>query len=207
MSKLTTVCINILKNSYGFILFVLLLIIFNCGDGKLRVDYSLGSKIEITPRQLGLVFSVPSILDNLEWERDGLWSCYPEGHIGRNSGSTKAFGETGLSCILRKEPQHAWLSDANELGSNDFRATRENIYWAALTSEEETGILVVSDGTQAFRSFVNKGNINFLVADYCSGGRDLFILKRFDPERLKLDKGTKYSGSATVQLVSLNTQK
>ena len=176
-------------------------------DAKLKVSYLLKSKIQITPRQVGLVFSVPSGFDNLEWERKGLWSCYPEDHIGRNSGKAKAFGEIRLSGVSLEKPQHGWRFDANDLGCNDFRATRENIYWATLSSDKGTGILILSDGAQAFRSFVNEGNINFLVADYSSGGGDLFILKRDGLDSLKLEDGTEYSGSATIQLIGLITKK
>ena len=75
---------------------------------------------------------------------------------GRLSGSVRAFegmhacGPAGP----RTKPDWSWSKDGNELGSNDFRSTKENIRWASLTSLEGPGIKVVSDGSQHARAWV-----------------------------------------------------
>jgi len=32
--------------------------------------------------------------------------------------------------------------DTNKLGSNDFRSTKENIYWASLTDNNSGGVVI-----------------------------------------------------------------
>jgi hypothetical protein len=172
-------------------------------DGKLAVDYSFTSKINVNPRQWGMVFSVPSQIDHLKWYRQGLWSRYPEDHIGRVNGEAVPFGDKAFfPDSLRHKPENAWRYDANKLGTNDFRSTRENIYWASLTNNNGQGIVVLSDGKQAFRAFVNDNKgISFLVAGYSTGGGDLFFSGHYRDERKKLVEGSKLEGSIEIQLV------
>ncbi len=171
-------------------------------DGVLKVNYNLTSKIKVDPRQWGMVFSSPTEIKNLQWYRKALWSSYPEDHIGRTVGSAIPFEENSPSTLIREEPTNAWRFDSNKLGSNDFRSTRENIYWSALTNDKGIGLTVISDGKQAFRSFVSGEKISFLVADYSTGGGDSFFRTHYDAERKNLKKGSKIEGTITIQLVN-----
>lgn len=172
-------------------------------DGTLTADYHLKSKVKMDPRQWGLVFSVPATCENLQWYRKGLWSWYPENHIGRTNGKAVPFGEKAFRIeAFGQVPKDDWCFDANQLGANDFRATRENIYWAALTNKQGTGVTVLSDGKQAFRSFVDGENkISFLVAGYSTGGGDLFFGGHYSDERRKLEPGSNMISSVKIQLV------
>lgn len=172
-------------------------------NGKLIVNYNLKSKVEMNPRQWGIVFTSPEKNSNLQWYRKGLWSWYPESHIGRTNGKAVPFGDKAfLSEAFGQAPENQWRYDANQLGTNDFRATRENIYWAALTNNNGVGVTVLSDGKQAFRSYVNDQNdINFLVADYSTGGGDIFFSGHYKDERKKLVEGSVIKGSVKLQLV------
>ncbi|PWD98309.1 glycoside hydrolase family 2 protein [Marinilabilia rubra] len=172
-------------------------------NGQLLVDYQMTSKIEMNPRQWGLVFSVPRSSHKLQWYRRGLWSWYPENHIGRTNGTALPFGEKALHQeAYSKKPVNDWRFDAIELGTNDFRATRENVYWAALSNSNGRGITVLSNGEQAFRSFVNgSNNISFLVAGYSTGGGDLFFGGHYSDEREKLEEGSTFKSSVKLQLV------
>ena len=171
-------------------------------DGSLEVNYQMKSKIKVNPRQWGLVFNVPSDLKNLKWYRKGLWSYYPKNHIGRTSGSTTPFNNKAFqSKTIRQKPENDWCFDANELGSNDFRSTKENIYWVTLTNDKGTGLTVISKAKHAFRSFVDGEGIGFLVADYSTGGADIFFSEHYKDERRKLNKGSLIEGSIKIQLV------
>ena len=171
-------------------------------DGTAEVEYQMTTTLEINPRQVGMVFSVPRLVENLEWYRKGLWSYYPDNHIGRTRGSAIPFDEKAFYLeSFGQQPKNDWRYDANKLGTNDFRATRENIYWAALTNAQNNGITVLSDGKQAFRSFVNDNEIHFLIADYSTGGGDIFFSGHYRDERRKLEPGSKISGKAKIQLV------
>ncbi|MEN8118135.1 MAG: glycoside hydrolase family 2 TIM barrel-domain containing protein [Bacteroidota bacterium] len=177
--------------------------LFN-NEGELNVTYDFTSKVEMNPRQWGIVFTAPEKVNNLEWYRKGLWSWYPDNHIGRPNGIAVPFGDKAFFPEeFGQVPENDWCYDANQLGTNDFRATRENIYWASLTSATGTGVTVLSDGTQAFRSFVDgdKG-ISFLVAGYSTGGGDLFFSGHYKDERKKLQKGSPVKGTVRLQLVN-----
>ncbi|MEN8122883.1 MAG: glycoside hydrolase family 2 TIM barrel-domain containing protein, partial [Bacteroidota bacterium] len=174
-------------------------------NGTLTVSYDMLSKIKVNPRQWGMVFTVPSEVKNLSWYRKGLWSYYPENHIGRTTGSAIPFDSKAFHLeAFGQKPVNDWRFDANSLGTNDFRATRENIYWAALTNKSGAGLTIVSDGRHAFRSFADGGTIRFLVADYSTGGGDLFFSGHYNDERKKLEEGSKIKGLFKVQLVKTN---
>ena len=97
--------------------------------GKLSVSYSFNALADVNPRQWGLVFEAPATFNKTFWRRDGLWSVYPEDHISRPVGEADLF-YSGLPSHLnpRVEPTWSWSLDYNELGSNDFRSTRRNIW-------------------------------------------------------------------------------
>lgn len=171
-------------------------------DGMLIVNFNMNSKMEINPRQIGMVFTAPRDLENLAWYRKGLWSYYPENHIGRTVGKAIPFpGGTYHPGTPGKEPQEEWRFDANSLGSNDFRATRENIFHASLTNTKKQGIVALSDGSHAFRSFVSNGQVCFLVATYSTGGGDMFFSGHYSDERKPLQLGSKFNGTVRLQLV------
>jgi hypothetical protein len=90
----------------------------------------------------------------------------------------------------------------NALGTNDFRSTKDNIYWAALTRTTGSGILAVSDGKQSFRSFVNGNRINFLVTDYSNGGGEMFFASHLEFERKPLKPGDKFTGKVTLKIIT-----
>ncbi|MBR8538227.1 hypothetical protein KDU71_21830 [Carboxylicivirga sediminis] len=175
-------------------------------DGVMTITYDFESLIEMNPRQWGIVFTTSANVNHLKWYRRGLWSSYPDNHIGRINGEAIPFAtQAFLSESFGQQPDNDWRYDANRLGTNDFRATRENIYWASLTSEEGKGMTVISDGTQGFRAFVNPDKtISFLLTDYTTGGGDLFFSGHYSNERIKLNKGSNLHGIVKLQLVKSN---
>ena len=172
-------------------------------DGKLTVKYDFTSKVNMNPRQWGMVFSVTPETKHLKWYRKGLWSRYPADHIGRVNGEAVPFGENAFfPDSLQHQPKGEWRFDANKLGTNDFRSTKENIYWASLTDDGGKGIVVTSDGKEAFRAFVNDDkSISFLVAGFSTGGGDMFFSSHYRDERRKITEGSKLKGTVTIQSV------
>ena len=170
-------------------------------DGKLTVKYDFTSKVTMDPRQWGMVFSVSPETKHLKWYRKGLWSRYPEDHIGRVKGEAVPFGENAFfPDSVGHKPEGEWRYDANKLGTNDFRSTKEDIYWASLTNNDGKGIVVMSDGDQAFRAFVNDDkSISFLVTGFSTGGGDLFFSSHYRDERKKLIEGSKLKGTIVIQ--------
>jgi hypothetical protein len=95
----------------------------------------------------------------------------------------------------------------NELGSADFRSTKQNIFWTALTSEQEYGLMLQSDGRHSSRAFLEKERTGFLAADFNSGGGDLFYAGHHKADDRPLDKGDKMKGSFELKLIVPGAKK
>ena len=92
-------------------------------------------------REVGVSFVLTGAVDRLAWQRQGLWSAYPEDHIGRNSGVAYRDGK-GAGARYGIPPAWPWGADEkNDVlygrydlggrGSNDFRSMKENIWFAS----------------------------------------------------------------------------
>lgn len=145
-------------------------------DGRLIVRYSIVYSGEDTlPRQYGLLLKLPANFDRITWQRKGSFSWYPEGDIGRLEGTALlAAKQVNGVGEWSEVPTNDWKSDANELGSVDFRSTKRFIRKASLTDNQGNGVLVLSDGTQAVRSWLQDQYIQLLVADYNNNGSEPF---------------------------------
>lgn len=90
--------------------------------------------------------------------------------------------------------------DANELGSNDFRSTRRNIYYAGLCDTTAHRITAWGNGQQHWRSWLEDGQIRFLVADFDSPGNEMFLESYYAPFRRPVRKGDHISGTVRLRL-------
>lgn len=171
-----------------------------CANGELTVEYAFDAIEEVNPRQWGLVFEAPSSFKTAYWRRKGLWSVYPEDHISRPAGEAKLF-YAGLPQTIdpRVSPSWSWSYDFNELGSNDFRSTRRNIWYAGLKDEAGNCIVARSNGKQHWRSWLEGGVIRFLVADFATPGDELFLSSYYAPYRKPLKAGDRISGCIQLQ--------
>jgi hypothetical protein len=79
--------------------------------------------------EVGVSYMLPNSASTISWRRKALWSVYPEGHIGRPEGSAK-------------------------LGTDDGRATKENIYEATV-DVNGAGVTALSDGRDAVRVYAD----------------------------------------------------
>jgi beta-galactosidase len=170
-------------------------------NGEIVIDYQFKAKIEIDPRQIGLVYTCNRVYETLNWERKGQWTAYPENHIGRTKGEAKLFEEGKYEFKFGKQPEWDWRFDSNFLGTNDFRSTKDYIYWASLTSNTGNGLVVLSDGDDSFRAFADKSNISFMVAGFVTGGSDMFYAAHLKNERKKLNVGDEFKGSFKMKFV------
>ena len=171
--------------------------------GNLMIGYKFNSAIDTNPRQWGLVFTTPRNVEKLCWYRKGQWNIYPENHIGRTKGETFPFPvPEARNLKFGTEPGWDWRYDSNELGSNDFRSSKDFIYEASLESKEGYGIRVNGEGKQTFRSFVNGETIQFLVTGFSTGGGDSFFSSHLEKYRRPLKKGDSFSGTVQLELFS-----
>jgi len=135
-------------------------------EGELTVSSSFEyTGEEFLAREIGLRFSVPQECDVLEWDRRAEWSVYPADHIGRPRGTATAFPKA----VNTVPPKGPWSGDPSPMGSNDFRSTKRNIYWAAIHYPGGPGAAVESDGLQYVRAFVEGDRISVHVNDWFGG--------------------------------------
>jgi hypothetical protein len=170
-------------------------------SGKAQIQYEIKSKVEMNPRQVGLVFSLPREIEMLSWEREALWTVYPADHIGRPEGHAipvpaddKGIFRFGI------QPAWNWSADRNPLGSNDFRSTRENIFWAELSSLNSHGLRIDSDGKDAVRCWVDSSGTHMLVASFFTGGGDMFFSSHHQKERKPIKPGDVWKGTVHLSL-------
>lgn len=105
--------------------------------------------------EVGVVFTLPGEVDRLQWDRRGLWTTYPEDHIGRERGvayRTVAQPRERVWGELSRDFNWMGGSLAQSSASNDFRASKEYIRTAeALLSGRTVGIQVLSEEQDAVR--------------------------------------------------------
>lgn len=169
-------------------------------NGELSVRYKFNALVDVNPRQWGLVFEAPYDYDKTFWRRKGMWSVYPDDHISRPVGEADLF-YSGMPVKVnpRIEPTSSWSKDYNELGSNDFRSTRRNIWYAGLKNENGNKITAVSNGEQHWRSWLGNDKINFLVADFVTAGDEMFLSSYYAPYRKQIKQGDTIDGTITLR--------
>jgi len=135
------------------------------GNGLLETTYRVDNPPEKASQynEVGVAFILSDDIDALEWERQGLWSVYPEDHIGRNKGVALKKRE-GAVLKYREEPAWSWSVDMEDFHAggkdhkgygltHDFRSSKEYIYYASVFNQKSgQGVRVESDGkTHAVR--------------------------------------------------------
>lgn len=165
-------------------------------NGEVKVDYTFTALQNVNPRQWGMVFEASRNFDKTFWRRKGMWSVYPADHISRPVGEAELF-YAGLPAKEdpRVKPSNSWNMDFNQLGSNDFRSTRRNIWFAGLKDDQGNQLMVKSNGEQHWRSWLEGDVIRFLVADFVTAGNEMFLDAYYAPYRKPLTKGQQISGS------------
>lgn len=170
-------------------------------NGELTARYAFRALAGVNPRQWGMVFDAPAGYNKTFWRRKGMWSVYPDDHISRPAGEADLY-YAGLPAIVdpRTEPSWAWSRDFNELGSNDFRSTRRNIWYAGLKSGRGSRIAAVSDGSQHWRCWSAGDRVRFLVAGFVTAGDEMFLGGYYAPYRKPLKKGDPVEGCVLLRV-------
>ncbi|MFD2115593.1 InlB B-repeat-containing protein [Paenibacillus yanchengensis] len=111
--------------------------------------------------EAGIIYNLVDNVDKFSWDRQGLWSAYPEDHIGRTTGFAKKDG--GRKNEYKQEPTWSWSEDTQDFflygagdkgdrGSNDFRSMKENInYGSVILRDSQNRLRAESYGTDAVR--------------------------------------------------------
>ena len=107
--------------------------------GEMNVSYVVAGQPNGYLRETGLSFYLPERLDYLQWERKGMWSCYPEGAFAGNTGETSLYNPKQVR--YGENPAQPWSADTHnyyywaDAGANCDRpltqmakGMKENIY-------------------------------------------------------------------------------
>ncbi|HEX5153018.1 MAG TPA: glycoside hydrolase family 2 TIM barrel-domain containing protein [Parafilimonas sp.] len=161
-------------------------------DGTVTTEYEVQYKgADTLPRQYGLMMQLPKSYDELSWKRKGDFSSYPSNDIARTEGSAMLHAKhTEAVEPWRVVPTVDWKDDANGLGSNDFRSTKQNIYTVSLTDKDNNGIEVIAGTTQSSRSWLQDEAIQLLIADYNNNGSEPFYGSPFTNGRISIKNKT-----------------
>jgi beta-galactosidase len=171
------------------------------GAGRAELSYEFKVRTKTNPRQYGLVVYLPRPFDTLSWSRRAQWTAYPKDHIGRPLGSAKALSPD-REPVFRREPGWDWKDDQNTLGSNDFRSTKANVLWASLSRAEGEGLMLSSDGRHAARAFLDGARVGWLIADFSTGGGDIFFAPHHKMDDRPLEAGDTISGKFALAFVA-----
>ena len=109
--------------------------------------------------EVGVKFTLAPAAERLCWERRGLWSVYPEDHIGRERGEALRHAPEGASAWKDWETDHYWndmhwsISNPSrqEASTNDFRSSKEYFRRASVWFGGAAGIEALSEETDAIR--------------------------------------------------------
>lgn len=129
------------------------------GKGTMEITYTISNLPDESKcfHEVGLAFDLIDEIDTLQWDRDGLYTVYPDNHIGRNVGMAQKVS-LAKDAMYRKQPQWDWSQNMHDffyIGTDhegygmtfDFRSMKTNIYSAvAANSKAECGLHVKSDG-------------------------------------------------------------
>ena len=142
--------------------------------GNLNVDYHIseapaGKLIQ----EAGIVFNTTGDFRRLSWSRNAYFSGLPDGHFGSNTGDVDLTVKTYTG--YREKPEHQWEMDRQNFYyhgldtvltySNIARSMKENIWHYKLNVKDDTGLKVVSDGTQAARFDYIEGEYRLFIND------------------------------------------
>jgi hypothetical protein len=177
---------------------------------------------KVTPRQVGVVFSVPAALDTLAWQRVSQFSYYPDDAVGRPVGAGVKANVCATPRPAAQAPTTPWSGDCSPLGTNDFRATKHNFTSFALSdgtassfsssssassfsspsSSSRVARLVEvrsSGATQHGRAWFDTDSNAFklLVADYSNEGGNTFENTRVVPS-LTVSAGDSLTGTVVL---------
>lgn len=173
-------------------------------NGYVKVNYDYVIRTELKLRQWGMSFRLSGELGTLKWNRNGLWTVYPEDHIGRIEGSAQLFNNSPAAGLAgpKSRPEWEWKEDQTQYGTNDFRSTKRNIIQASLSDDQNRGIKVRSGGLQHIRCWYDKGSVNLLVAEYDNPGAERFFRSHAKYWDQSLKSGDRINGTIHFEILN-----
>ncbi|MCX7599038.1 MAG: DUF4981 domain-containing protein [Armatimonadetes bacterium] len=140
------------------------------GMGHVSADYTYTGE-DFHAREVGLRFLLRPGCETLAWRRWSEWAVYPEDSISRTEGTARARRDPALGRDgERTPPRWPWALDETELGTNDFRGVKMNIYEASLTADAGDGLHVSADADRHVRACLDPRGVWLHVLIQCRLG-------------------------------------
>lgn len=139
------------------------------GVGKVTCDYVYTGE-EMGAREVGVRCLLRPECDQVRWRRWSEWDVYPEDHIGRTEGVAHARRRQNPRAPESQRPAWPWALDQNELGTNDFRAVKLNVYEASVTDQSGTGLRLRAAADRHLRACLAEGGVAVHLLTHCRLG-------------------------------------
>jgi beta-galactosidase len=166
------------------------------GMGRVAYDYTCTGP-NMSAREVGLRFLLKPECDEVSWKRWSEWGVYPEDSISRTEGKAKARrdpkwgdvpkrpltpnnGGTDLGASQQTPPELGaggqirpawpWFLDQTELGTNDFRSVKFNIYEAKLSAPDGEGLRVYANADAHVRPCLDPAGVRMHILSRCGMG-------------------------------------
>jgi hypothetical protein len=138
------------------------------GNGVLTAAYELRSEPEDQRElsEVGLSFDLPDSADRIQWQRQGLWTAYPQDHIGRNRGIACRVraGAAGQPDRIGMPQPWPWKDNMRDFSlykradpqdghaTHDFRSMKEHVLdYSVSFSDSDTSLQIIPLGDAACR--------------------------------------------------------
>ena len=109
--------------------------------------------------------------DTLTWRRWSEWGDFPAEALCRAAGTAKARRDPADQEIgVPRPPAWPWILDQTELGTNDFRSVKFNIYEAQLTAPDGSGLAVHANADAHVRACLDPKGVWVHVLTECRLG-------------------------------------
>jgi hypothetical protein len=84
------------------------------GNGIMTIDFTLTQAKTLPCQEVGLAFTLAEGFDSVSWRRkSGLWTSYPDDHIGRLTGRASLFAPD-IATPYRQRPVVPWAMDSRD---------------------------------------------------------------------------------------------
>jgi hypothetical protein len=141
-----------------------------CSSGNIITQYSI-PKPPDGYTEVGVRYVLSSTIEKYKWERKGLWTTYPQDHLGALSGECSP-GD-GVNPVYGKTPENLWIydrydpfvtgpkpkeyyinacKDTMKNVSRIFKSMKQNIWYVSFINKEKNRLRIISDATESVRT-------------------------------------------------------